>query len=201
MHKNDLPDSFLKDVHSVAIDTEATGLMPHRDRLCLVQVSKGDEDCHLIQFDNFNKAKNLKSILDDEKILKIFHYGRFDIMMLYNSFNVFARNVYCTKIASKLVRTYTSKHSLLDLCHELLGVEIVKEQGCTDWAKPNLTEAQKVYAATDVLYLHRLKEKLDEMLVRENRMTLAQKCFDFLDARCTLDLMAGDNYDIFSHGS
>ena len=201
MHKNDLPDSFLKNVSSVAIDTEATGLMPHRDRLCLVQVSKGDEDCHLIQFDNFNEAKNLKSILSNEKILKIFHYGRFDIMMLYKSFNVFAKNVYCTKIASKLVRTYTSKHSLLDLCHELLEVNILKEQGCTDWAKPNLIEAQKIYAATDVLYLHRLKEKLDEMLVRENRTELAQKCFDFLDSRCTLDLMAGDNYDIFSHGA
>ena len=201
MHKNDAPSHICENLISVAIDTETTGLLPHRDRLCLVQVSKGDEEIHLIQFDNFDNANNLKKILLDEKILKIFHYGRFDIMMLYKSFGVVAQNVYCTKIASKLVRTYTSKHSLLDLCQELLGVSISKEQTCTDWGRNDLSKEQQEYAATDVLYLHRIKQKLDEMLVRENRVELAKKCFDFLGTRCILDLMTSESYDIFSHSA
>ncbi len=202
LHKNDLPDSFL-DNHcsTLAIDTEATGLLPHRDRLCLAQISSGGEDIHLVKFESFNDSKNLKTILADERILKVFHYARFDIMMLYKYLGVMTKNIYCTKIASKLVRTYTSKHSLLDLCQELIGVTIAKEQGCSDWATESLTSEQLTYAATDVLYLHQLKEKLDCMLNREGRLEIAQKCFDFLEARCYLDLMAGETYDIFSHSS
>lgn len=201
LHKNDLPNGIFENSDSIAVDSETTGLLPYRDRLCLVQMSDGGDNIHLVQFENFENSKNLKRILADERILKIFHYGRFDIMMIYKYLEVMTRNVYCTKIASKLVRTYTSKHSLLDLCQELLGVSISKEQTCTDWGSKTLTEEQQKYAATDVLYLHRLKEKLDRMLEREGRVELAKKCFDFLGSRCLFDLMAGENYDIFSHSA
>ena len=201
LHVNDLPDEFLQDVGSVAVDTEAMGLLPHRDRLCLAQFSLGDGNAHLVQFSDYSEACNVKRILADPSVLKIFHYARFDIMMLYQYLGVMTKSIYCTKIASKLVRTYTSKHSLLELCKELLNVEISKEQTCTDWGAGQLSEDQKQYAANDVLYLHKLKEKLDTMLSREGRTALAQSCFNFLETRVKLDLMAGETYDVFSHGA
>ena len=200
--KNDLPDEFLQAIKtSVAVDTETMGLMPHRDRLCLAQFSLGDGNAYLVQFFDYSKANNIMRLLSDPKILKIFHYARFDIMMLYKYLGAMAKNVYCTKIASKLSRTYAQKHSLLDLCKEVLNVEISKEQTCTDWGSESLTEEQKEYAANDVLYLHQLKEKLDVLLKREGRLELAKSCFDFLETRVQLDIMAGDNYDIFAHGA
>lgn len=201
LHRDDLPDDFVRLVRtSVAIDTETMGLMPHRDRLCLAQFSSGDGSAYLVQFFDYSKARNIMRLLSDAKVLKIFHYARFDVMMLYKYLGVMAKNIYCTKIASKLSRTYAPKHGLLDLCKEVLGVEISKEQTCTDWGKQNLTEEQKEYASNDVLYLHQLKEKLDGLLKREGRFELAQNCFDFLETRVQLDLMAGENYDIFAHG-
>lgn len=199
-HKNDLPDDFLSEIKSVGVDSETMGLLPYRDRLCLAQFSKGDEVCHIVQFDNFENSPNIINLLSSDKILKIFHYARFDVMMFYRYLGVMTKNIYCTKIASKLCRTYTSKHSLLNLCSELLNIEISKEETCTDWGNDNLTQKQLEYAATDVLYLHKIKNILDEMLNRENRINLAQKCFDFLEARVLFDLMANENYDIFSHG-
>ena len=198
---NDLPDSFIQNITSVAIDTETMGLLPYRDRLCLAQFSKGDGDAYLVKFNNYNLAKNIKYLLADNQILKIFHYARFDIMMLYKYLEVMTQNIYCTKIASKLVRTYTSKHSLLNLCKDLLNIEISKEETCTDWGAKELTTEQKEYAANDVLYLHRIKEKLDEMLVRENRVELANSCFEFLKTRVILDLLTNEQYDIFAHGA
>ncbi|MDO4974964.1 MAG: ribonuclease D [Alphaproteobacteria bacterium] len=198
---NDLPDSFIQNITSVAIDTETMGLLPHRDRLCLAQFSKGDGDAYLVKFNNYDLAKNIKYLLADNQILKIFHYARFDIMMLYKYLEVMTQNIYCTKIASKLVRTYTSKHSLLNLCKDLLNIEISKEETCTDWGAKELTTEQKEYAANDVLYLHRIKEKLDEMLVRENRVELANSCFEFLKTRVILDLLTNEQYDIFAHGA
>ena len=200
LYKNDLPDDFIKSVKtSVAIDTETMGLMPHRDRLCLAQFSIGDGNAHLVQFNNYANSKNICEILGNEKIVKIFHYARFDVMMLYKYLGCMTKSIYCTKIASKMSRTYAQKHSLLDLCKEILGIEISKEQTCTDWGSENLSEEQKEYAANDVLYLHQLKDKLDILLQREGRFELAQNCFDFLATRVKLDLMAGENYDIFSH--
>lgn len=202
LYENDLPDSFIKLVHSsVAIDTETMGLLPHRDRLCLAQFSSGNGDAYLVQFTDYSQAANIKQVLSNTKILKIFHYARFDMMMLYKYLKSMPKNVYCTKIASKLSRTYAQKHGLLDLCKELLDIEISKEQTCTDWGNQKLSDEQKIYAANDVLYLHRLKEKLDDMLRREERIELAQSCFNFLETRATIDLMAGENYDIFAHGS
>lgn len=198
---NDLPDDFLVNLDSVAIDTETMGLLPYRDRLCLAQFSKGDGDAYLVQFGNYKASDNIKKLLSDDKILKIFHYARFDMMMLYRSLGVMPENVYCTKIASKLVRTYSSKHSLLEICKELLGVQISKEETCTDWGAPELTETQKEYAANDVLYLHQLKEKLDIMLEREGRVELADSCFRFLKTRVQLDLLTNEQYDIFAHGA
>lgn len=198
---NDLPDSFIQNITSVAIDTETMGLLPYRDRLCLAQFSKGDGDAYLVKFNNYDLAKNIKYLLADNQILKIFHYARFDIMMLYKYLEVMTQNIYCTKIASKLVRTYTSKHSLLNLCKDLLNIEISKEETCTDWGAKELTTEQKEYAANDVLYLHRIKEKLDEMLVRENRVELANSCFEFLKTRVILDLLTNEQYDIFAHGA
>lgn len=201
LYKDDLPDDFMKLVKiSVAIDTETMGLMPHRDRLCLAQFSLGDDDAYLVQFFDYSKAHNVRTLIADSGILKIFHYARFDMMVLYKYLGVMSKNVYCTKIASKLSRTYASKHGLLDLCKEILGIEISKEQTCTDWGSAHLSDEQKEYAANDVLYLHQLKEKLDEMLNREGRFELAQSCFNFLETRAKLDLMAGENYDIFAHG-
>ncbi|MDR1488161.1 MAG: ribonuclease D [Holosporales bacterium] len=205
LHKNDLPDNIEIDNSggcSVAIDTETMGLMPHRDRLCLLQLKCSNSDvCHLIQFENFKNSENLKSILADERILKIFHYARFDMTTIYQHIGVMPKNVYCTKIASKLSRTYTNSHSLLTLCQDLLGILISKEETCTDWGNSNLTELQKQYAATDVLYLHEIKNKLDTMLKREGRTHMAEKCFNFLETRVLLDLMTYESYDIFSHSS
>ena len=202
LHTNDLPAEFVRAItNSVAIDTETMGLLPHRDRLCLAQFSLGDGNAHLVQFFEYSNAVNIKNLLADTKILKIFHYARFDIMMLYKYLGAMTKNVYCTKIASKLSRTYAQHHGLLDLCKEILGVEISKEQTCTDWGCEKLTDEQKEYAANDVLYLHQLKEKLDVVLRREGRFELAQNCFNFLETRVKLDLMAGETYDIFSHGS
>lgn len=198
---NDLPDSFIQNITSVAIDTETMGLLPYRDRLCLAQFSKGDGDAYLVEFNNYDLAKNIKYLLADNQILKIFHYARFDIMMLYKYLEVMTQNIFCTKIASKLVRTYTSKHSLLNLCKDLLNIEISKEETCTDWGVKELTTEQKEYAANDVLYLHRIKEKLDEMLIRENRVELANSCFEFLKTRVILDLLTNEQYDIFAHGA
>lgn len=198
---DDLPSDFLDNTTSVAIDTETMGLLPYRDRLCLAQFSKGDGNAYLVKFNDYDNAKNIKYLLTNDKVLKIFHYARFDIMMLYKYLGVMTENIYCTKIASKLVRTYTSKHSLLNLCKDLLNVEISKEETCTDWGANELTFEQKEYAANDVLYLHKIKEKLDEMLIRENRVDLANSCFEFLKTRVMLDLLTNEQYDIFSHGA
>ena len=198
MYKNDIPDNLLE-YEIIAIDTETMGLCPHRDRLCLVQLCAGDSVCHIVQFDKFDKANNLKKLLTNGKITKIFHYARFDIMMLYKHLSIMTNNLYCTKIASKLVRTYTEKHGLLSLCKSLLNIEISKEQTCTDWGAETLTEEQKLYAANDVLYLHALKEKLDVLLTREGRMQTAKKCFEYLPTRVIFDITAGSEYDIFAH--
>jgi ribonuclease D len=177
------------------------GLLPHRDRLCIAQFCCDDGICHLVQFDDYAASRNIVTILHDRSILKIFHYARFDMAMFRQYLGIMPENVYCTKIASKLARTYASGHSLRDLCFELLGVEISKEQTCTDWGADDISDAQLEYAATDVLYLHQLKARLDALLSREGRHILAQACFDFLPTRVTLDLVAGERYDIFAHSA
>jgi len=198
LYQNDLPDN-LNLGNAIAIDTETTGLNLKRDRLCLIQISSGDGDAHLIRFDKGNyTAPNLKKLLNDDKILKIFHFARFDLAVLKSHLGVKIKNVYCTKIASKLIRTYSDAHGLKAICRELLGVELSKEQQSSDWANKNITEDQIKYAASDVLYLHRLKEKLDEMLKREDRLEIAEQCFQFLHTRTKLDLSGFEN-DIFSH--
>ncbi len=199
LHADDLPDDLdLGDV--VAIDCEAMGLHPHRDRLCVVQLSSGDGTAHLVQVArHMRPAPNLTRLLADPAVLKLFHYGRFDIALMRHSFGVTAAPVYCTKIASKLVRTYTDRHGLKYLLSELLGVDISKQQQSSDWGAAQLSEAQQSYAASDVLYLHRLRAALDEMLVREGRCEIAQRCFDFLPTRAELDLMGWPDTDIFSH--
>jgi ribonuclease D len=198
--KKDLPIEFIKNVDSVAIDTETMGLLPYRDRLCLAQFALQNGQSTIVKFDNYDDAINVKKLLQDEGILKIFHYARFDMMTLYKHLEIMPRNVYCTKIASKLTRTYTNKHGLADLCRELLSIEMSKEQTCTDWGNDSLTDKQLDYATKDVLYLHEIKNKLDKMLDRENRSELAESCFKFLESRVRLDLMVGENYDIFHHG-
>ncbi len=196
---NDLPNEFLNNINEVAIDTEAMGLCPHRDRLCIAQFSKGDNISYIVQFNNYDSSDNIKSVLQNKNITKIFHYARFDVMMLYKYLGVMTNNIYCTKIASKLVRTYTDKHSLKDLCNALLGVEISKNETCTDWGSITLSKEQLLYAATDVLYLNKLKNKLDILLERENRIEIAKSCFDYLQTRVLFDLMVDNNYDIFAH--
>lgn len=199
LYQNDLPDGLdLGPV--VAIDCETMGLHPHRDRLCVVQMSGGDGHAHLVQVAlGQSAAPNLCRMLQDPGVLKLFHFGRFDIAALYNAFGALAAPVYCTKIASKLVRTYTDRHGLKNLLQELLGVDISKQQQSSDWGAPDLSAAQLDYAASDVLHLHRLKERLDAMLLREGRMALAQSCFEFLPARAQLDLAGWAETDIFSH--
>jgi ribonuclease D len=199
-HKDDLP-AGIQLGSLVAIDTETMGLRFYRDRLCLVQLSSGNEECHLIQINKENpqKAQNLIKLLADTTVTKIFHFARFDIAMLYKTLGVMATPLYCTKIASKAVRTYTDRHGLRELCKELLGVEISKHEQTSDWGSDMLTEEQKRYAATDVLYLHALKEKLDAMLIRENRMDIATACFQFLPHRAKLDLLTDEEFDIFQH--
>src|SRR5262244_3854690 len=184
----------------VAIDTETLGLNPQRDRLCLAQLSAGDGVCHAVQFaaGQYN-APNLKALLADAKVTKLFHFARFDIAMFRQYLGVECKPVYCTKIASKLVRTYTDKHGLKDLVRELLNVDLSKEQQSSDWGSDSLSEPQLAYAASDVLHLHALRERLDAMLVREGRTALAQACFDFLPTRARLDLQGWEAEDIFAH--
>lgn len=199
LHKGDLP----KDVTfsgDIAIDCEAMGLNNHRDRLCVVQLSDGNGDAHLVQFENgkFN-APNLCELLTDPKRVKIFHFGRFDIALMKHYLGVTTAPVYCTKIASKLTRTFTDRHGFKDLCRDLLGIEVSKQQQSSDWGAAELLPAQLEYAASDVLHLHLLRAKLNEMLAREGRTALAQECFDFLPARALLDLEGWPEQDIFAH--
>ena len=199
LHKSDLPDGLdLGPI--VAIDCETMGLHPHRDRLCVVQLSGGDGNAHLVQIAiGQTEAPNLCALLENPYVLKLFHYGRFDIAAMLNAFGAVAAPVYCTKIASKLTRTYTDRHGLKNLTQELLGVDISKQQQSSDWGAPQLTDAQLDYAASDVLYLHRLREALNMRLLREDRMELAQSCFDFLPTRAKLDLAGWPDTDIFAH--
>jgi ribonuclease D len=207
LHKGDLPPD-LDFGASVAIDTETMGLLPRRDRLCVVQLSSGDGSAHLVQFakDSYS-APNLCRLLTDPAVLKIFHYGRFDIATLLVHLGALAEPVYCTKIASKLIRTYTDRHGLRDLCRELIGVDLCKQQQISDWGQADLSAEQRAYAASDVLYLHRLKAVLDSLLEREDRVQIAQACFRFLPTRARLDLMGWLNEgkdgekdkDLFSH--
>ncbi len=199
LHRGDLP-AGIDFGDAVAIDTEATGLSPVRDRLCLIQLSAGDGVCHLVQFEKgVYDAPNLKALLEDAAVTKIFHFARFDLMMLRRYLGVVCEPVYCTRITSMLVRTYTQSHGLKHLCRELIGVELDKEQQSSDWAADTLSQAQLTYAAADVLYLHALREKLDVMLAREGRTGLAQDCFGFLKTRIELDLAGWDSLDIFAH--
>ena len=199
LHEDDIP-SALKLGDKIAIDTEAMGLNHHRDRLCLIQISSGNGTCHLIKINNpIKKPKNLLKILNDKNILKIFHYARFDVGILNYSYNINIKNIFCTKIASKLVRTFTDKHGYKDLCFELLNKKIIKIEQTSDWGKKKLSLSQQKYAATDVLYLHAIKEELNIMLTRENRLTIAKSCFDFLEHRVKLDLSGWSESDIFKH--
>lgn len=199
LHKGDLPDG-LDFGPAVAVDCETMGLVPGRDRLCLVQLSGGDGDAHLVQVGREGgAAPNLARLLGDAGVLKLFHFGRFDIAVLLQRFGVLARPVYCTKIASRLARTYTDRHGLKYLVSELLELDISKQQQMSDWGAEELTQAQLDYAASDVLYLHRLKERLDARLAREGRTALAEACFDFLPHRAALDLAGWADQDIFSH--
>ena len=200
LHRGDLPPG-LTFGDSVAIDTETMGLNPHRDRLCLVQLSRGDGDCHLVQFPpgEAPAAPHLAALLADAAVLKIFHFGRFDIAVLEHALGVRCGPVYCTKIASRLSRTFTDRHGLKDLCRDLLGVEISKQQQSSDWGADRLSQSQLDYAAHDVLHLHALKARLDEMLAREGRTALAAACFAFLPHRARLDLAGWPELDIFSH--
>ncbi len=199
LYQRDLPDDL--DLGAmVAIDCETMGLNPHRDRLCLVQLSGGDGNAHLVQIEKGQtSAPNLERLLTDPSVLKLFHFGRFDIAAMYHAFGALTAPVYCTKIASKLVRTYTDRHGLKNLLDELLGVDISKLQQMSDWGAKELTEAQLTYAASDVLYLHALREKLNERLEREGRTDLAQAAFDFLPTRARLDLAGWPEIDIFAH--
>ncbi len=199
LHHGDLPaDVDLG--NEIAVDSETMGLLPHRDRLCLVQLSAGDGDAHLVKFDGKSyDAPNLVKQLADPNRTKLFHFGRFDIAILQKYLGVTCTPVYCTKIASRLVRTYTDRHGLKNLCQELLGIDISKQQQSSDWGAPELTEAQQEYAASDVLYLHDMRKKLDVMLEREGRTHLAEACFRFLPVRAELDLVGWDDTDIFAH--
>ena len=199
LHKGDLPDGLnLGPV--VAIDCETLGLNPHRDRLCLVQLSGGDGDAHMVQIaPGQTEAPNLTALLTDASVLKLFHFGRFDIAVLLHTFGALTAPVYCTKIASRLTRTYTDRHGLKYLLQEMLGIDISKQQQSSDWGAETLTDAQLDYAASDVLYLHALKGKMDERLAREGRTDLAQACFDFLPTRARLDLAGWPETDIFAH--
>ncbi len=199
VYQNDLPDG-LKLGPVVAIDCETMGLNPWRDRLCVIQMSDGDGNAHIIQVaKGQTEAPNLCKLLTDPNTLKLFHFGRFDIAAMYHAFGALAAPVYCTKIASRLVRTYTDRHGLKNLTQELIGLDISKQQQMSDWGSETLTDAQLEYAASDVLHLHKLKDRLDEMLAREGRTELAQSCFDFLPTRARLDLAGWPEIDIFAH--
>ena len=199
LYQNDLPDDLdLGPI--VAIDCETMGLNPFRDRLCLVQLSSGDGEAHLIQIgQGQTEAPNLVRMIKDENVLKLFHFGRFDIAAIESAFQALAQPVYCTKIASKLVRTFTDRHGLKNLLQELLDVDISKYQQTSDWGAEKLSKAQLEYAASDVLYLHKLRDRLNKMLEREGRTDLAQTCFDFLPTRARLDLAGWSDTDIFAH--
>lgn len=199
LYRNDLPDGLdLGPV--VAIDCETMGLNPHRDRLCVVQLSSGDGNAHVVQIEKNQKdAPNLIALLENPDVLKLFHFGRFDIAAMFHAFGALAAPVYCTKIASKLVRTYTDRHGLKNLLQELLNVDISKQQQSSDWGAHTLSDAQVEYAASDVLYLHQLRDILDAMLVREDRANLAQAAFSFLPTRALLDLKGWPETDIFEH--
>lgn len=199
LHKGDLP-AGLDLGNTIAVDTETLGLVPLRDKLCLVQLSAGDGNAHLVQLDRAAyEAPNLKALLADPAIVKIFHFARFDVAALKQYLGVDTAPVYCTKIASKLTRTYTDKHGLKDLIKELLGIELNKQQQSSDWGAHVLSDAQKQYAAQDVLYLHELKSRLDRMLEREGRADLARACFDFVPVRAALDLGGWTEEDVFAH--
>jgi ribonuclease D len=199
LHRGDLPD-LSRYTGSVAIDTETLGLNPHRDRLCVVQLSNGDGSADVVQIPRDHKdAPNLKALLANPQVTKIFHFARFDLAALYHAFGVMPQPVYCTKIASRLTRTYTDRHGLKDLVRELLNIELSKQQQSSDWGSASLSEAQLAYAASDVLHLHSLREKLDAMLAREGRTNLAQACFEFLPTRAKLDLGGWEAEDIFAH--
>lgn len=199
LHRGDLPD-LSRYTNSVAIDTETMGLNPHRDRLCVVQLSNGDGSADVVQIpkDHAN-APNLKALLGNPAITKIFHFARFDLAALYHTFGVMPQPVYCTKIASRLSRTYTDRHGLKDLVREVLNIDMSKQQQSSDWGAQQLNEAQLAYAASDVLHLHALRERLDAMLTREGRAELAKACFEFLPTRAKLDLGGWENEDIFAH--
>jgi ribonuclease D len=199
-HAFDLPEDF-DPTHSVAVDTETMGLKLHRDRLCLVQLSTGNGVSHLVHFPkpDFTQSPRLKSLLTNPSIQKIFHYGRFDLAVLMHSFGVFIPHVFCTKIASRLTRSYSNKHGLKDLCKEILEVEISKQEQTSDWGASTLREEQKKYAANDVLYLHRLRDHFIALLEREGRLELAQGCFDFLPYRAQLDIIAGEAHDVLAY--
>jgi ribonuclease D len=199
LHRGDLPD-LSRYTASVAIDTETMGLNPHRDRLCVVQLSNGDGSADVVQIpQGAIEAPNLKQLLANPNIVKIFHFARFDLAALYNALGVMPQPVYCTKIASRLTRTYTDRHGLKDLVREVLSVDLSKQQQSSDWGAASLTDAQLSYAASDVLHLHALRDKLDVMLAREDRADIAQACFDFLPTRAKLDLAGWGEQDIFAH--
>jgi ribonuclease D len=199
LHRGDLPD-LSRYTSSVAIDTETMGLNPHRDRLCVVQLSNGDGSADVVQIPkDHTEAPNLKALLANPKVTKIFQFARFDIAVLYQTFGVMPQPIYCTKIASRLSRTYTDRHGLKDLVRELLNIDLSKQQQSSDWGSQQLSEAQLAYAASDVLHLHALRERLDMMLAREGRKELAQACFDFLPSRAKLDLQGWELEDIFAH--
>jgi ribonuclease D len=199
LHRGDLPD-LTRYTKAVAIDTETMGLNPHRDRLCVVQLSPGDGSADVVQIPKgHTDAPNLKALLADPAITKIFHFARFDVAVLYQTFGVMTGPIYCTKIASRLIRTYTDRHGLKDLVREVLNVDLSKQQQSSDWGSDSLTEPQLAYAASDVLHLHALRERLDAMLLREGRTQLAKACFDFLPTRALLDLQGWAEEDIFAH--
>ena len=200
-HDDDLPEDVSFAEGPIAVDTEAMGLVPGRDRLCLVQLSDGQGDEHLVRFKRTSDyaAPRLKALLGDPGRLKLYHFARFDIGLMYAYLGIMAAPLYCTRTASRLVRTYTDRHGLKDLVRELIGVEISKQQQTSDWGADELNDAQREYAASDVRYLHALKEKLDQRLAREDRAALAQACFDFLPARAMLDLAGWPEQDIFAH--
>ena len=199
VYKGDLPNN-LDLGRVVAIDCETMGLNPKRDRLCVVQLSSGDGNAHLVQVSKGQtSAPNLCRMLEDPNVLKLFHFGRFDIAAIFEAFGVLTAPVYCTKIASRLIRTYTDRHGLKNLLQELLAIDISKQQQSSDWGAKRLSKAQIEYAASDVLYLHQLRESLNQMLIREGRMEVAQSCFDFLPTRAQLDLAGWPDTDIFAH--
>lgn len=198
LYKGDLPRGRFTG-RAIAIDTETLGLNPYRDRLCLAQISEGDGRAALVQFAGTPEAPELKRLLADESVLKIFHFGRFDMAVLKHNLGVMPRPVYCTKVASRLARTFTDRHGLKDLCKELLGIELSKQQQSSDWGTAELTQDQLNYAASDVLHLHALREKLDAMLRREGREGLARACFEFLPVRAELDLRGWSDIDPFAH--